>query len=160
MHTTYDSPIGELTLVGSDGRLSGVYFRHHWTRPDRARFGPRGSDGFAAAIEQLDEYFAGDRRDFDLDTAAVGDEFEQQVWALIAAVPYGATRTYGELAAELGDPFAARRVGAAVGSNPLSIVVPCHRVVGKDGGLTGYAGGLARKRFLLDLEQDQHARLF
>src|SRR3954470_22988413 len=160
MHTTYQSPIGELTLVGAAGALSGVYFRHHWTRPDRSRFGPRTDRGFEAAIEQLDAYFAGSRRDFTLDTAPVGDEFQRRVWALLAEIPYGETRTYGELAAELGDPFAARSVGAAVGSNPLSIVVPCHRVVGKDGTLTGYAGGLARKRFLLDLEQDQHARLF
>ena len=112
MHTSYESPIGELTLVGSDGRLSGVYFPHHWTRPDRLGFGPRVAAGFEAAIEQLDEYFAGERRDFDLDTAAEGDEFEQRVWALIAEIPYGASRTYGELAAELGDPFAARDVSA------------------------------------------------
>ena len=160
MHTTYQSPIGELTLVGSAGRLSGVYFPHHWTRPDRTRFGPRVVAGFDVVTEQLDEYFAGTRRDFDLDTAAEGDEFQRRVWALLAEIPYGQTRTYGELATELGDPFAARSVGAAVGSNPLSIVVPCHRVVGKDGALTGYAGGMKRKRFLLDLEQDQHARLF
>jgi methylated-DNA-[protein]-cysteine S-methyltransferase len=160
MHTTYETPNGELTLVGTDGRLTGVYFPHHWTRPNRARFGPPVSYGFEAAREQFDEYFAGTRRSFDLDTAAEGDEFERRVCALIAEIPYGETRTYGELASELGDPRAAREVGAAVGSNPLSIVVPCHRVVGKDGGLTGYAGGLRWKRFLLDLEQDQHARLF
>ena len=160
MHTTYRSPIGELTLVGSAGRLSGVYFPHHWTRPDRSRFGPHTTGGFEAATNQLDEYFGGERRAFELDTAADGDEFQVRVWDLIAAIPYGETRTYGALAAELGDPRAAREVGAAVGRNPLSIVVPCHRVVGKDGALTGYAGGLRRKWFLLDLEQDQHARLF
>jgi methylated-DNA-[protein]-cysteine S-methyltransferase len=160
MYITCDTPIGKLTLVSSDGRLSGIYYPHHWTRPDRSRFGPRSDHGFEAVTEQLGEYFVGARRTFDLETAADGDEFQRRVWTLIAAIPYGETRTYGELAAELGDPRAAREVGAAVGSNPLSVVVPCHRVVGKDGALTGYAGGLKRKRFLLDLEQDQHARLF
>jgi methylated-DNA-[protein]-cysteine S-methyltransferase len=160
MYTTYHSPVGELTLVGPAGRLSGVYFPQHWICADRADFGEWTAYGFEAATAQLDEYFAGTRREFDLDTAAEGDEFQRRVWALIAAIPYGATRTYGELAAELGAPRAAREIGAAVGRNPLSIVVACHRVVGKNGVLTGYAGGLQRKRFLLDLEQDQHARLF
>lgn len=152
-HTVIDSPVGPLTLVGAGGALAGVYFRHHWYRPDPATFGPRDDDVFAAAARRLAEYFAGDRTSFDLATRAEGDEFQHAVWQRIAAVPYGATTTYGDIARDLGDPSLARDVGAAVGRNPLSIVVPCHRVVGKGGKLTGYAGGLARKQFLLDLER-------
>ena len=149
-HTTVDSPLGELTLVAEEGRLTGVYFPHHWYRPDPDTFGPRAGTGFEKATAQLAEYFAGDRTRFDLAAEPRGDEFQRRVWDLIGAIPYGQTVTYGDLA---GD------VGAAVGRNPLSVVVPCHRVVGKDGRLTGYAGGLARKRFLLDLE-GVSARLF
>jgi methylated-DNA-[protein]-cysteine S-methyltransferase len=156
-HTTVDSPIGELTLVARDGRLTGVYFPHHWYKPDPAAFGPRTETGFEAAAGQLAEYFAGQRTSFDLALEARGDPFKIRVWDLIRAIPYGQTVTYGGLAAKLGDATA-KDVGAAVGRNPLSVVVPCHRVVGKDGSLTGYAGGLARKRFLLDLEQES-ARL-
>jgi methylated-DNA-[protein]-cysteine S-methyltransferase len=156
-HTTIDSPIGELTLVARDGQLTGVYFPHHWYKPDPAAFGPRTETGFEAAASQLAEYFAGQRTSFDLPLEARGDPFKIRVWDLIRAIPYGQTVTYGDLAAKLGEATA-KEVGAAVGRNPLSVVVPCHRVVGKDGSLTGYAGGLARKRFLLDLEQES-ARL-
>jgi methylated-DNA-[protein]-cysteine S-methyltransferase len=152
MHTVVDSPVGELTLVAEEGTLIGVYFRHHWHAPDRATLGPRVDAGFEEASGQLAEYFAGVRQRFDLPAEARGDAFKRRVWDLIAAIPYGQTITYGELAAELGGQVTAKDVGAAVGRNPLSIVVPCHRVAGKDGKLTGYAGGLARKRFLLDLE--------
>jgi methylated-DNA-[protein]-cysteine S-methyltransferase len=156
-HTTVDTPIGELTLVARDGRLTGVYFPHHWYKPDPAAFGPHTETGFEAAASQLAEYFAGQRTSFDLPLEARGDPFKIRVWDLIRAIPYGQTVTYGDLAAKLGEATA-KDVGAAVGRNPLSVVVPCHRVVGKDGSLTGYAGGLARKRFLLDLEQES-ARL-
>jgi methylated-DNA-[protein]-cysteine S-methyltransferase len=152
-HTTVDSPIGELTLVARGGRLTGVYFPHHWYKPDPAGFGPRTETGFEEPASQLAEYFAGQRTSFDLPLEARGDPFKIRVWDLIKAIPYGQTVTYGDLAAKLGETTA-KEVGAAVGRNPLSVVVPCHRVVGKDGGLTGYAGGLARKRFLLDLEQE------
>lgn len=151
-HTIVESPIGDLTLVASDGALSGLYFPGHWYLPDEETFGPRALRGFEAAEAQLAEYFAGGRTEFELPLHLEGEAFQRRVWALIEAIPFGATRTYGELAAELGDPKLAREVGAAVGRNPVSIVVPCHRVVGKDGALTGYAGGLERKRFLLDLE--------
>lgn len=151
-HTTIDSPLGELTLVARDGVLSGIYFPGHWTMPGNEVFGARSEQGFEPAREQLAEYFAGGRTSFDLETTVVGDEFQRRVWELIDRVPYGRTTTYGEMARELGDARLAREVGAAVGSNPLSIVVPCHRVVGRDGQLTGYAGGLERKRFLLGLE--------
>ncbi len=158
-HTIVDSPLGELTLVARDGRLTGVYFPHHWYRPDPAAFGPRAGTGFEAAASQLAEYFAGQRTAFELPLEAGGDAFQAHVWDLIAKIPYGQTVTYGDLARDLGGPATAREVGAAVGRNPLSVIVPCHRVVGKDGRLTGYAGGLARKRFLLDLEEES-ARLF
>jgi methylated-DNA-[protein]-cysteine S-methyltransferase len=151
-HTTFETPLGELTLVADAGTLTGVYYPGHWTRPDPAGFGERSDRGFEEAEEQLAEYFAGERTTFALTTALAGDGFQRTVWDLIARIPYGQTTTYGELARELGDPTLARAVGGAVGHNPLSVIVPCHRVVGKGGKLTGYAGGLRRKRFLLDLE--------
>jgi len=157
-HTTVDSPIGELTLVAGDGKLTGVYFPHHWYKPDPASFGPRTETGFEEAASQLAEYFAGQRTSFDLPLDARGEPFKIRVWDLIRAIPYGQTVSYGDLAAKLGEATA-QEVGAAVGRNPLSVIVPCHRVVGKNGSLTGYAGGLARKRFLLDLEEEA-ARLF
>jgi methylated-DNA-[protein]-cysteine S-methyltransferase len=151
-HTIVDSPLGPLTLVAQDGRLTGLYFRGHWTKPDPATFGERSDDGFEEARRQLAEYFAGERTSFDLATASAGDAFQRRVWELIDRIPYGQMSTYGELARELGDPSLARDVGAAVGRNPLSVIRPCHRVVGKDGKLTGYAGGLRRQQTLLDLE--------
>ena len=157
-HTTVDSPLGALTLVADGGALSGVYFPEHRHRPDPATFGARTRDGFAAAARQLDEYFAGTRTAFALPTAARGVPFQQRVWALVAQIPYGETRTYGDLARELGNPALARAVGAANGRNPLSIVVACHRVVGSDGALTGYGGGLERKRRLLALEGETLTR--
>lgn len=151
-HTTIESPIGELTLVASDGVLSGIYFPGHWHMPAPEVFGTRSERGFERVQQQLGEYFAGERTEFELAPTVIGEEFQRRVWELIDRIPYGQTTTYGEMAQELGDPALAREVGAAVGRNPLSIVVPCHRVVGKDGKLTGYAGGLERKRFLLELE--------
>jgi methylated-DNA-[protein]-cysteine S-methyltransferase len=165
-HTSIETPLGELTLVGDDEVLTGIYYPGHWTRPDRTRWGPRVDGAFGEAEHQIGEYLAGDRTTFDLRTSAPGDGFHQRVWALLAAIPYGETTTYGQLARELGDPALARAVGRAVGANPLSVVVPCHRVIGSDGTLTGYAGGLERKRFLLALEApavwsvQEPARLF
>jgi methylated-DNA-[protein]-cysteine S-methyltransferase len=151
-HNIIDSPIGELTLVAKDGVLSGIYFPGHWHMPAPEVFGTRSARGFEQAQRQLGEYFAGGRTEFELTTTIAGDEFQRRVWALIDRIPYGQTTTYGEMAQQLRDPALAREVGSAVGRNPLSIVIPCHRVVGKDGKLTGYAGGLERKRFLLELE--------
>jgi methylated-DNA-[protein]-cysteine S-methyltransferase len=163
-HTVIDSPIGDLVAVAEDEALAGLYFAHkHRGRPAQEEFGARDDAGFGAVRQQLKEYFAGQRHTFDLPLAAHGDTFQQQVWDLIAAIAYGRTRTYGELAADLGDRSLAQAVGAAVGANPLSLVVACHRVVGAGGRLTGYAGGLDRKRFLLDLEEpaeQKEARLF
>ena len=160
-HTMMDSPLGELTLVGSDGALAGVYFAGQRNRPRPGRLGRRAPAELAGPVRQLGEYFAGERTAFELDLDTRGDAFDRQVWALMAAIPYGQTRSYGELARELGDPGLAQQVGAAGARNRLCIVVPCHRVVGADGRLTGYAGGLARKRALLELEAPVPAgRLF
>ena len=166
-HTIIDSPLGELRLVADDDALIGVYFRHHWYRPSTDTFGPRvdaKDDALLAESQaQLDDYLAGDRTHFDVPTALRGDEFHRRIWGRLAAIPYGETVTYGELADELAYGTTAQEVGAAVGRNPLSVVVPCHRVVGKNGKLTGYAGGLERKKFLLDLEEPadvRAARLF
>ncbi len=151
-HTTIDSPIGELTLTARNGVLSGIYFPGHWHMPPPETFGTRSGRGFEPAEAQLAEYFAGERTGFELETAVAGEEFQRRVWGLIDRIPHGETTTYGEIARALGGPPLTREVGGAVGRNPLSIVVPCHRVVGKEGRLTGYAGGLERKRFLLELE--------
>jgi methylated-DNA-[protein]-cysteine S-methyltransferase len=156
--------IGELTVVVSESALVGVYFPHHWVKPTAETLGERveATDPLVAAVvEQLEEYFAGERVTFDLETRLHGDEFQRRVWTVLEEIPYGETTTYGEIAARLGEPtHAAQAVGKAVGQNPLSIVIPCHRVIGKNGSLTGYAGGLKRKQFLLDLEQPVGARLF
>ncbi len=156
--TTIESPIGELTLVAEDGVLTGLYFPHHWYRPDPASFGRRSETGFGETKRQLAGYFAGRREHFDLPVDAHGDEFQRRVWDLICHIPYGQTVSYGDLARELGSQVLAKDVGAAVGRNPLSVIVPCHRVIGQDGRRTGYAGGLARKRFLLDLEKQATGR--
>jgi methylated-DNA-[protein]-cysteine S-methyltransferase len=154
-HTILASPLGDLTVVRDDDGITGVYFPHHWTRPDPATFGPRVDGGFEDVAAQLGEFLAGERRTFDLPLHPAGPPDQRRVWDLIAAIPYGGTSTYGELARRLGDGTTAQEVGAAVGANPLSILVACHRVVGSDGKLTGYAGGLDRKRHLLDLESGQ-----
>lgn len=158
-HRIIDTPLGELTLVGEGDTLTGIYYPGHWTRPDRSAFGPADPGAFADAERQLRAYLAGERSTFSLRTRADGNPFQRAVWELIAAIPYGQTRTYGELAAALPMPSHARAVGSAVGANPLSIVTPCHRVVGHDGALTGYAGGLERKRALLELEGAVPAQL-
>jgi methylated-DNA-[protein]-cysteine S-methyltransferase len=161
-HTTIQTGLGDLTVVARGGVVTGVYFPHHWHRPDRASFGQyraaEPGDVFDDVRQQLDEYLAGERRDFDLPVAAAGSAFQQRVWDRLGQIPYGATVSYGELAREFGPGITAQEVGAAVGRNPVSVIIPCHRVVGADGGLTGYAGGLRRKRTLLDLEQDAAGR--
>jgi methylated-DNA-[protein]-cysteine S-methyltransferase len=166
-HTTIRTSLGELTVVVRSGAVTGIYFPRHWHLPDRAAFGQYRAAGrgdlFEDVREQLDEYLAGGRREFDLPVSAAGSAFQQRVWDRLGQIPYGATVSYGELAREFGDGVTAQEVGAAVGRNPVSVIIPCHRVVGAGGGLTGYAGGLYRKRVLLDLEQDvagRAARLF
>jgi methylated-DNA-[protein]-cysteine S-methyltransferase len=157
-HTTIRSSLGDLTVVGRGGSVTGLYYPHHWYLPDRSVFGEYRDAGFDDVRGQLDEYLAGQRREFDLRVDAAGSPFQQRVWQLISEIPYGATVSYGELARELGDGVTAQEVGAATGRNPVSIIIPCHRVVGASGRLTGYAGGLRRKRTLLDLEQDVAGR--
>ena len=159
LHRLVDTPVGELTLVGHDDTLTGVYFPGHTRRPEQDTFGRRSETAFAAAVAQFAEYFAGERTTFDLSLAPRGNAFQHKVWEQLRLIPYGQTRSYGQLALILGDPGLARAVGAANGQNPLSIIVPCHRVVGADGKLTGYAGGLQRKAFLLDLETPADQRV-
>jgi methylated-DNA-[protein]-cysteine S-methyltransferase len=161
-HAVIDSPLGELTLVADGGALIGLYFRNHWFRPPTGAFGPRvNADNDTLLSEttaQLGEFLAGGRAEFDLPTELRGDDRQRRVWNRLATIPYGDTVTYGNLAAELADGTTAQEVGAVVGRNPLSVVVPCHRVVGKNGKLTGYAGGIERKKFLLDLEEPAEVR--
>ncbi|GAA2125566.1 methylated-DNA--[protein]-cysteine S-methyltransferase [Actinomadura napierensis] len=155
-HVVVDSPVGPLTLVAMDGALSGLYMVNQRHRPPQETFGTPGNpdaEPFAAAAEQLAAYFAGDLTDFDLPLALRGTPFQGRVWAALREIPYGETTTYGELAVELGKPSASRAVGLANGKNPVGVIVPCHRVVGSTGSLTGYGGGLDRKRYLLDFER-------
>jgi methylated-DNA-[protein]-cysteine S-methyltransferase len=142
----YESPVGPLLLSGDDRALTGLRFAERASVPESwERDDPR----FAEERRQLHEYFAGGRTAFELPLSLEGNPFEQRVWAALQTIPYGMTTTYGELAARLGAPDAARAVGAANGRNPVAIVVPCHRVIGAGGKLTGYGGGLGRKRALL-----------
>ena len=150
-YTTIDSPLGELLLAGADDGLS----RLHMQAAGRTRIDAgwiRDEAPFEDAIEQLEEYFAGERREFELDLAMHGDAFERRVWTALRGSPYGETVSYGEIARDLGHPDAARAVGRANARNPVAVIVPCHRVIGADGSLTGYAGGLDNKRLLLELE--------
>jgi methylated-DNA-[protein]-cysteine S-methyltransferase len=150
--TTHPSPIGELTLVGDGAALTGVYMTSHRHRPPLPAGALRDDAPFAQARTQLDEYFAGARTGFDLPLQMEGTPFQLTVWRALLDIDYGQTESYGELARRIGRPDASRAVGLANGRNPLSIVVPCHRVIGASGSLTGYGGGVERKRFLLDLE--------
>jgi methylated-DNA-[protein]-cysteine S-methyltransferase len=152
-HTVLATKLGELTVVREGAAITGLYFPRHWPRPDRAAFGARGDEGFGEVARQLGEFLDGDRSAFELPLKINGTEFDGRVWELVAAVPYGETTTYGDLARSLGAGTDPRDIGAAVGRNPLCIIIPCHRVVGATGKLTGYAGGLARKRALLEIER-------
>lgn len=147
-----DSPVGPLTLVSQEGRLVGLYQDGQRYRPADGEFGDRDDSGFASLVEQLEAYFAGGLQRFDVELGPRGTQFQRRVWQALSEVPYGRTVSYGWLAESLGSPRAVRAVGAANGRNPISIVVPCHRVVGASGSLTGYAGGVDRKRWLLELE--------
>ncbi|HEY1175032.1 MAG TPA: methylated-DNA--[protein]-cysteine S-methyltransferase [Phytomonospora sp.] len=152
-HTVVGSPIGELTLVGEGDALVGIYMEEQRHHPGLETFGPRDGEGFDTVTAQLAEYFDGKRSTFDVPLRMHGTPFQREVWNELLDIPAGETRTYGELAARLGRPAASRAVGLANGKNPISIIVPCHRVVGANGSLTGYGGGLPRKRFLLELER-------
>lgn len=153
-HSVIDSPYGPLTLVATDGRLSGLYMTDQRHRPPEDSFGERTPGILSEAVRQLDAYFAGELREFDLELHLDGTPFQRGVWAQLQRIPYGETWTYGELAEHLGNPAASRAVGLANGKNPVGIIVPCHRVIGAAGSLTGYGGGLERKRRLLAFEAD------
>lgn len=168
-HVAVDSPIGPLTLVAEHGQLNGLYFGrfpgvaapgdsslHQRHAPDPASLGRPGdhtAEPFASAAAQLAAYFAGELTAFDLPLAPSGTQFQLRVWEALQTIPYGQTMSYGQLATKIGRPAASRAVGLANGRNPIALVVPCHRVIGADGSLTGYGGGLNRKRFLLELER-------
>jgi methylated-DNA-[protein]-cysteine S-methyltransferase len=145
------APFGALVLVG-DGALTGLYVRGGRHEPSLPGHWRRDRAPFREAIEQLEQYLAGERSAFDLELRPAGTEFQRRVWDALLEIPFGATATYGEVAARIGRPGASRAVGLANGRNPISIVVPCHRVVGSTGSLTGYGGGLEVKRWLLDHE--------
>ncbi|WP_329379345.1 methylated-DNA--[protein]-cysteine S-methyltransferase [Streptomyces sp. NBC_01716] len=151
-HTVADSPYGPLTLVATDGVLSGLYMTEQRHRPPQESFGESDARPFGEVIDQLDEYFAGERTEFDLPLRLHGTPFQRSVWEQLLTIPYGETRSYGQLAGALGKSGASRAVGLANGKNPVGIIVPCHRVIGSTGGLTGYGGGLDRKQRLLVFE--------
>ena len=150
--TILDSSLGELTLLSDGHRLVGLYLPVHKGAPLDTSAWQWDAGPFRDAVVQLEEYFAGSRTEFQLPLGATGTAFQQRVWAALTTIPYGATATYGDIATAIGSPKAVRAVGLANGRNPISIVVPCHRVVGAGGALTGYGGGLAAKQALLDLE--------
>lgn len=151
------SPVGELKLVATEQGLAAVLWEND--DPKRVRFRPQQEDIQNATLQeaerQLREYFAGQRQRFTLPLDFIGTEFQKQVWAALVTIPFGETRSYGEIARQIGNPTAVRAVGAANGRNPLSIIAPCHRVIGSNGKLTGFAGGLTTKAFLLRLEGGQ-----
>ena len=148
---TFESPIGFLTLTGTNEALTSICF---------------GTSGYAfnpsplliKAVQELREYFDGKRREFDIPLAPEGTEFQKKVWRELQAIPYGETRSYGEIAKAVGSPRASRAVGMANNKNPIPILIPCHRVIGADGSLTGYAGGMEAKKLLLDLEKKHKRR--
>ena len=152
-HTVLDSPVGPVVAVDEDGALVRLGTVATGSAFDPAACGERDDDVQPALREQLDAYWRGDLRDFDLALAPRGTPFQQRVWAALRTIPFGTTWSYAQLAEEIGSPSAVRAVGAANGRNPIWLVVPCHRVVGSDGKLVGYAGGLDVKRFLLDHER-------
>ncbi len=150
--TTMKSPIGELTLTAVGGSLTGVHMHEQRHLPKLPAGCERDDAGLEHAVAQLNAYFAGELVDFDLPMQMRGTDFQRRVWAALCEIPYGETISYGELARRLGNPKASRAVGLANGRNPVAIIVPCHRVIGADGSLTGYGGGLERKVWLLEHE--------
>jgi len=147
-----DSPVGLITLAGTAGRLRHLRRVDQTSEPSHDGWEADGR-AFPDAVEQLEAYFAGDRTEFDLSLDLVGTEFQRRVWAALLTIPFGETRSYGEIARQIGSPGAFRAVGLANGHNPIGIIVPCHRVIGSNGSLTGYGGGLDRKRALLEMEK-------
>jgi methylated-DNA-[protein]-cysteine S-methyltransferase len=149
---TIDSPIGPLALAGRGQLLTNLRMVNQTYEPNRTNWVPD-DRAFPDAVQQLEAYFAGERTDFDLELSLAGSEFQRRVWQALLTIPYGETRSYGEIAEQIGASGAARAVGLANGRNPIAIIVPCHRVIGASGSLTGYGGGLERKQSLLELER-------
>jgi|688.fasta_scaffold647744_1 methylated-DNA-[protein]-cysteine S-methyltransferase len=154
-YRTIDSPIGPLTLVGRGPTLTNLRMAEQSHEPDRSSWQSAEAGAFDSVVAQLDAYFAGDLNSFDVAVELTGTSFQRRVWAALQTIAYGETRTYGQVAEQIGAPGAARAVGLAIGRNPVSIIVPCHRVIGSSGRLTGYAAGLDRKRTLLALEKGE-----
>jgi methylated-DNA-[protein]-cysteine S-methyltransferase len=153
-YRTIDSPIGPLALAGHGRVLTNLRMLNQTYEPNRADWVPD-DRAFPHAVDQLQAYFAGERIDFDLELDMAGSQFQQRVWNALLTIPYGETRSYGEIAEQIGAAGAARAVGLANGHNPIAIIVPCHRVIGANGSLTGFGGGLPRKRWLLDMERSR-----
>ena len=152
MHTWLDTPIGPLLLAGGADGLSAISFARNGVPAEPPEGSVERREPFAEAIGQLERYFARELRSFELTLKPRGTPFQLRVWEALRAIPYGETRSYAEVARAIGKPDAVRAVGSANGANPIPIIVPCHRVLGSDGSLTGFGGGLRVKRFLLDLE--------
>jgi len=155
-YRTIDSPIGPLALAGRGRVLTNLRMLNQTHEPNRADWVPD-DRAFPDVVEQLDAYFARERTDFDLQLGLAGSEFQRRVWQALLTIPYGETRSYGQIAEQIGATGSARAVGLANGRNPIAIVVPCHRVIGASGSLTGYGGGLDRKRSLLELERKRQS---
>jgi methylated-DNA-[protein]-cysteine S-methyltransferase len=151
-YRSIDSPIGPLALAGRGGVLTHLRMINQTYEPNRTDWVPD-DRAFPDAVAQLEAYFAGQRTEFDLELSLAGSEFQRRVWQALLTIPYGETRSYGQIAEQIGASGAARAVGLANGHNPIAIIVPCHRVIGASGSLTGYGGGLDRKRSLLELER-------
>ncbi|MBT2295253.1 methylated-DNA--[protein]-cysteine S-methyltransferase [Pseudomonas fluorescens] len=161
LYKTIPSPVGTLVLVARDTKLAAILWENE--RLNRVRLGPLEEDSQHPILKeterQLMEYFAGQRRHFDLELDFAGTDFQVRVWQALLTIPFGETRSYRDIAIQVGQPTAVRAVGAANGRNPISIIAPCHRVIGTSGSLTGFAGGLAAKQFLLSLEGQQTLQL-
>jgi methylated-DNA-[protein]-cysteine S-methyltransferase len=155
-YRTIDSPIGPLALAGHRRVLTNLRMMDQTHEPNRAEW-VLDNRAFPDVVDQLDAYFAGERTDFDLELSLAGSQFQRKVWQALLTIPYGETRSYGEIAEQIGASGAARAVGLANGRNPIAIIVPCHRVIGASGSLVGYGGGLDRKRSLLELEKGRKA---
>jgi len=153
-YRTVDSPVGPLTLAGRDGRLRHLRMVDQTYEPSRESWMADDS-AFADAVAQLEAYFAGDLIEFELELELMGTDFQRRVWAALLTIPYGETRSYGEIALQIGSPGGSRAVGLANGHNPVGIIVPCHRVIGANGSLTGYGGGIHRKKSLLEMERNR-----
>ncbi|RJX66567.1 methylated-DNA--[protein]-cysteine S-methyltransferase [Vibrio sinensis] len=152
-YTIFETPLGPMTIQANETGLLGAWFETQITQPEALGERRDDDDGLCEAKRQLLEYFSGQRETFELQTAVTGTTFQTQVWHALTTIPYGETWSYQQLAEAIGNPKAVRAVGLANGKNPLSIIVPCHRVIGKNGKLTGYAGGVGLKESLLKLEQ-------